>query len=51
MYNFKYKFQINIANENMTVQYSFSKVNMTQTKEVKTKGSRQNKLTNRKERK
>ena len=34
----------------MAVQYSFAKVNMTHTIEVKTKGSRQNKLTNRKER-
>jgi hypothetical protein len=35
----------------MAVQDSFSKVNMTQTIEVKTKGFRQNKLPNRKERK
>jgi hypothetical protein len=33
----------------MAVQDSFSKVNMTQTIEVTTKGSRQNKLTNRNE--
>ena len=35
----------------MAVQYSFAKVNMTHTIEVKTKCSRQNKLANRKERK
>jgi hypothetical protein len=35
----------------MAVQDSFFKVNMTQPIEVKTKGSRQNKLTNRKEKK
>jgi hypothetical protein len=40
-----------LPEKKMTVQDSFSKVNMTQAIEVKTKGSRQNKLTNRKERK
>jgi hypothetical protein len=35
----------------MAVQDSLLKVKMTQTIEVKTKGSRQNKLTNRKEEK